>query len=140
MQSEQSQTPYELIGGAETVRNLVNAFYARVALDPDLSPIFPEDFTEIKEKQYKFLTQFLGGPHLYNQAYGHPMMRKRHLPHPVTPKRAKAWLACMSEAMDEIHLEGPVREFIFARLTQVAKHMVNQPDEATEDEVNDSTQ
>lgn len=129
MQTDPDQTPYELIGGAETVRNLVNAFYARVAQDPDLSPIFPDDFTEVKEKQYMFLTQFLGGPHLYSQVHGHPMLRKRHLPFPITPRRAKAWLACMSGAMDDIRLQGPVRDFIFARLSQVARHMVNQPDD-----------
>lgn len=128
MRNESSKTPYEIIGGAETVRNLVTAFYNRVAQDPDLAPIFPDDFTEIREKQYLFLTQFLGGPPLYNQTHGHPMMRKRHLPFPITPHRAKAWLKCMSGAMDEIGMDGPVRDFIFTRLTQVARHMVNQPE------------
>lgn len=132
MNSEKSPTPYELIGGADTLRQLVNAFYDRVAVDPDLSPIFPEDFTEIKEKQYLFLTQFFGGPRLYTNVHGHPMMRARHLPHPITPRRAKAWLACMSGAMDDIHLDGPIRDFMFTRLTQVAKHMVNKPDEKVE--------
>lgn len=132
MGSEKTQTPYELIGGAETVRQLVNSFYDRVARDPDLAPIFPDDLTEIAEKQYMFLTQFLGGPRLYSDVYGSPMMRRRHLPHPITPKRAKAWLSCMSRAMDDVHMEGPVRDFIFARLTQVAKHMVNQEDEIAE--------
>lgn len=132
MNSEETQTPYEQIGGAETLRNLVNCFYDRVAKDPDLAPIFPDDFTEIKEKQYMFLTQFLGGPRLYSEVYGHPRMRARHLPHPVTPKRAEAWLKCMSNAMDDIHLEGPIREFFFTRLTQVANHMINQPDDTAE--------
>ena len=120
-----SQTPYEAIGGAPTVAKLVEAFYARVARHPELKPLFPDDFTEIKKKQYAFLTQFFGGPHLFSEQYGPPMMRARHLPHPITPRRAEAWLACMSEALTEAGIEGPVRDYLFSRLTMTAYHMVN---------------
>lgn len=132
MPQTEQKTPYELMGGAEAVRQLVDHFYDYVAKDPDLAPIFPDDFTEIRKKQYLFLTQFFGGPRLYTEAYGHPMMRKRHLPFPITPKRAEAWLACMSKAMDDVGLSGPLREFIFSRLSQVAYHMVNQPNDNQE--------
>lgn len=122
-------SPYESIGGARTVARLVDAFYTRVQRDPDLAPIFPEDITPVRDKQYSFLTQFLGGPPLYAQEYGHPMLRARHMPHPVTPVRAEAWLRCMRAAMDEIGLAGEVRDYIFERLTLTAHHMVNRPDE-----------
>lgn len=122
---QQSETPYDRIGGADTVRRLVDAFYTRVAVDPDLAPIFPPDLTEVREKQYLFLTQFFGGPPLYTEAHGAPMLRARHLPRPITLRRAEAWLRCMAAAMDEVGLEGPVREFLFARLTGTAHHMVN---------------
>ena len=123
------QTPFELVGGSDTIRRLVDAFYPRVQADPDLAPIFPDDITPVREKQYLFLTQFLGGPPLYSERHGHPMMRARHLPHPVTPRRRDAWLRCMGAAMDEIGLSGDVRQFVFARLAQVADHMVNRPDD-----------
>lgn len=119
---------YEQIGGATTVRAIVEAFYPRVAKDPDLAPIFPKDFSEVKEKQYRFLTQFLGGPPLYNELYGHPRLRARHLPHPVTPTRARAWLRCMAEALEEIGLAPAQRAFLLDRLAAVAQHMINTPD------------
>jgi len=119
-------TPYELIGGATTVARLVDTFYDLVQQHPDLAPIFPEDLTETRKKQYMFLTQFLGGPALYSDAYGHPMLRARHMPFPITPKRAEAWLSCMKEAMDRVGLQGEVRDAIFDRLTLTAHHMVNQ--------------
>lgn len=122
-------TVYEAAGGSETFHALVAAFYRRVAKDPDLSPIFPEDFTEIQEKQYAFLTQFFGGPALYSQTYGAPMLRARHMPFPVTKPRVVAWLRCMSEAMDEIGLGGELRDFMFERLTLTAHHMMNTLDE-----------
>lgn len=123
--SERLESPYEQIGGAKTLARLVDNFYDLVKQNPLLAPLFPEDFTEVKQKQYCFLTQFLGGPALYSQRYGPPMLRARHLRFPITPARAQAWLACMNEAMDQTGLTGPVREAIFQRLTLTAYHMVN---------------
>lgn len=124
----EAETPYEAMGGAETVAKLVDAFYRRVARHPDLAPIFPDDLSEVRQKQYAFLTQFFGGPPLFSQIYGPPMMRRRHLPHPITPTRAQAWLACMNEALDEAGIAGGLKDFLFARLTATAHHMVNTPD------------
>jgi hemoglobin len=130
--SEKFETPYEAIGGEKTISKLVEAFYKRVAQHPDLAPIFPKDLTETIRKQKQFLTQYLGGPNLYTQEHGHPMLRARHLQFEVTPKRAKAWLHCMHEAMDEIGLEGPVRTEFFRRLVLTAQHMINTPDDSVE--------
>lgn len=121
---------YEQIG-AEKLARLVQAFYPRVAQDPELGPLFPKDLTEVAEKQRRFLTQFLGGPPLYSEVHGHPRMRARHLPFPITPARARAWLRCMAAAMDEIGLGGPARDEMYARLTLTAQHMVNSEDEPT---------
>ncbi|GAA0325330.1 group 2 truncated hemoglobin YjbI [Bacillus carboniphilus] len=126
-------TPYEQIG-KEKLSDLIDAFYRRVHNHPDLAPIFPDDLTEVARKQKQFQTQYLGGPPIFTEEHGHPMMRARHLPFPITPTRAKAWLTCMSEAMDEVGLEGPFRDEYFARLVLTAKHMVNTPDPDTEGE------
>ncbi|NSL50906.1 globin domain-containing protein [Calidifontibacillus erzurumensis] len=122
------KTPYELIGGAETIQKLVEAFYPKVFSHPDLKPLFQGDMSEIMRKQKMFLTQFLGGPTLYSDEFGPPAMRARHMPFEITPTRRKAWLACMREAMDEIGLEGPIRNAFYERLEQVATIMVNTPD------------
>lgn len=122
------KTIYDMIGGHDTLRKLVDAFYKRVGDHPDLAPIFPDDLTETADKQLLFLTQFFGGPTLYSDQYGHPMLRARHMPFEITPTRAKAWLACMAEAMDEIGLEGPVRNYMYERFIQTGNHMVNTAD------------
>lgn len=124
---EKSLTPFEAIG-EETLHRLVETFYGLVAQHPDLAPIFPNDFTEIARKQKQFLTQYLGGPPLYTEEHGHPMMRARHLPFPVTPARAKAWLSCMSQAMDLCGLTGNLRDEFYSRLYLTAQHMINTPD------------
>lgn len=122
-------TAYEALGGAPTLRRLVNAFYDRVAAHPNLRPLFPDDFTEIREKQYLFLTQFFGGPPLYAEKHGPPMMRGRHLRFPINEARARDWLSCMHGAMDDIGLSGPVRDYALDRLTRTALHFVNQTPE-----------
>ncbi|MEJ9211452.1 globin [Bacillus smithii] len=128
---ENAVTPYDVIG-EKKLSELVDAFYANVAKDPDLSPIFPDDLTETARKQKQFLTQFLGGPPLYSQEHGHPMLRARHMNFPVTPKRAEAWLNCMKRAMDKVGLAGEFREFLLMRLTLTAHHMINTPEEQGE--------
>lgn len=123
------ETPYETLGGEETIQKLVNAFYPKVYANPILSPLFEGDMEEIKRKQKMFLTQFTGGPTLYSDEFGPPAMRARHMPFEITPTRATAWLACMREAMDEIGLEGSIREQFYDRLQQVAGIMINTPDQ-----------
>ncbi len=117
--------PYEAIGGKEVLDKLVDTFYGNVQKHPLLAPIFPDDLTETARVQKQFLTQFLGGPSIYTEEHGHPMLRARHMPFPITMERAKAWLDCMSQAMDEVGLDGPIRDYFFERLTQTAYHMVN---------------
>ncbi|TFB15046.1 globin [Filobacillus milosensis] len=116
---------YEAIGGAEAVDRLVEAFYSRVGEHPDLIPIFPDDLTETARKQKQFLTQFFGGPPLYIQEHGHPMLRARHMPFPITPTRRDAWLECMAGALDEAEIEEPYKSSIYERLTMTANHMMN---------------
>ncbi|MFB1081360.1 globin [Jeotgalibacillus sp. JSM ZJ347] len=125
--TEQNRTPYEYIGEAK-LTELINAFYTRVGNHPELQSIFPDNLTETARKQKQFLTQYLGGPQLYTEEHGHPMLRARHLPHEITPSRADAWLSCMNEAMNETGVEGEFRDALYYRLTLTAKHMVNTPE------------
>ena len=118
-------TIFEAIGGFDPIDRLVIALYKRVGKHPELIPIFPEDLTETIRKQQLFLTQFFGGPNLYTEDRGHPMLRRRHLPFEITPERKDAWLECMEGALHESNIAEPYRTAIFERLTMTAGHMVN---------------
>ncbi|GIN62981.1 group 2 truncated hemoglobin YjbI [Robertmurraya siralis] len=124
---EHMPTPFEAIG-EEKLAQLIDAFYRRVEQHPELAPIFPADLSETARKQKQFMTQFLGGPPIYTEEHGHPMLRARHMPFQITESRAKAWLACMKEAMDEVGLDGMIREAFFSRLVLTAQHMINSPE------------
>lgn len=121
---------YEQIGGAETIDRLVHAFYPRVYANPELRPLFPDGVDEIRAKQYLFLTQFTGGPALYTDKYGFGNMRAIHEKFEITPARARAWLSCMTEAMDEIGMRGYPRQLMFQFLTNAAHRFVNSSDTA----------
>lgn len=117
---------YEHMGGAPVLRKVVEAFYPKVQAHPLLGPLFPEDILPVMEKQILFLTQFFGGPSLYSDQYGHPMMRARHMPFPITRERADAWLACMKEALEEAGLDEQLRRVLLDRLQGPAYHFINQ--------------
>ncbi len=120
-------TLYDALGGAETLRRLVETFYPKVQADPLLAPLFPADIDPVMEKQYLFLTQFFGGEPLYSEQHGHPMMRARHMHVEVTAERAEAWLDCMRRALEEISVEEPLRLAVLERLRGPAYHFVNTP-------------
>jgi hemoglobin len=125
----QASTIYDGIGGQEKISELVDSFYKRVAKHPELVPIFPSELTETARKQKQFLTQFFGGPPLYIEEHGHPMLRRRHLEFPITPTRKDAWLKCMEDAINEVNIEEPYRTAMLERLTLTAEHMMNTPDD-----------
>ena len=57
--------PYEMIG-EEKLSELIDLFYEKVAVHPDLHSIFPDDLSETARKQKQFQTQYLGEPNLYS--------------------------------------------------------------------------
>jgi hemoglobin len=124
-QKNGSNSLYEAMGGADTVSRLVQAFYPKVQADPSIGPLFPEDIEPVMEKQTLFLTQFFGGPPLYSDRFGHPMMRARHMPFPITPERAEAWLSCMKRALAEVGLDQQLQDGVLERLKGPAHHFVN---------------
>ena len=61
-----------------------------------------------REKLHLFLSGWLGGPPLYTDRYGHPMLRARHLPFAIGNRERDQWMACMTQAMEELELPQDV--------------------------------
>ena len=118
-------TIYEAIGGQENIDKLANNLYKYIAKEPKLVEIFPDDLDESARKQRLFLTQLFGGPKLYLEDRGHPMLKRRHLEFEVTHERKDLWLKCMDKSLEETGIEEPLRSAIFQRLSMTAEHMVN---------------
>ncbi|HHO5438064.1 TPA: truncated hemoglobin YjbI [Staphylococcus aureus] len=117
-------TPYDIIG-KEALYDMIDYFYTLVEKDERLNHLFPGDFAETSRKQKQFLTQFLGGPNIYTEEHGHPMLRKRHMDFTITEFERDAWLENMQTAINRAAFPQGVGDYLFERLRLTANHMVN---------------
>ena len=123
-------TFYELLGGTERVRELVERFYDIMDSDPKAAGVramHPADLTPAREKLFMFLTGWSGGPQLYIERYGHPFLRRRHLPFAIAETERDQWMYCMIRAMHDIGVEEPVLTKLAQALWDVADFMRNRP-------------
>jgi hemoglobin len=122
---ERAKTLYEHLGD-ERLQELINRFYARVFDSPVIGPLFNQTDAEvIKDKQYCFLTQLLGGPQRYAEKYGQPKMRMRHLPHAITQEAKDEWLSLMETSINELDMSDELKKALYLVFPKIAQHMVN---------------
>ncbi len=113
--------------GEEGFTRLVAAFYRQVPQDPILGPMYPpEDLSGAEQRLRDFLIGRFGGPPRYLEQRGHPRLRMRHAPFPITPAARDRWLALMTHAMDEARIPPPAQATLRAFFTSVAAMLVNQ--------------
>jgi hemoglobin len=128
MQSTQA-TPYELLGGESTVRAFVERFYDLMDEMPEyyvIRKLHPAELGGSREKLFMFLSGWLGGPQLYVEKFGHPMLRARHLPFPIGIAERDAWMACMQQALEGCVTNEQLREWLLKSLFGTADWMRNQ--------------
>ncbi len=119
---------YELAGGEETFRLLVQRFYAGVAGDSLLRPLYPEaDLAGATERLTLFLIQYWGGPATYTERRGHPRLRMRHIPFAIGEAERDAWLAHMTAAVESLDLPAAVRTAFLDYFERASFAMINQP-------------
>ncbi len=121
-------THYERIGGAEKVRALVKRFYQLMDELPEshgIPKLHPASLHGSEEKLYEFLSGWMGGPQLYVEKHGHPMLRARHLPFPIADSERDQWMLCMKQALQDVVEDEKLREELTAAFTKVADHMRN---------------
>ncbi|MGB1103820.1 MAG: globin [Crocinitomicaceae bacterium] len=115
---ENVKTLYEHLGDKQ-LQKLINSFYARVFKSPIIGPLFNETNADaIKDKQYRFLTQLLGGPSRYSEKYGHPRMRMRHMPHAITPEAKEEWLKLMKDAIHDLDISDELKNALYLEQSQ----------------------
>ena len=119
-------TFYDAVGGEETFRRLVHRFYAGVATDPVLRPLYPEpDLSGAEERLRMFLVQYWGGPRTYSERRGHPRLRMRHVPFRVGRAERDAWLGHMRDAVDDLGLPPDADTLLWDYLVMAANSLVN---------------
>ena len=125
----ETSTVYDLIGGEQGVRALTRRFYALMDTLPEAKAaraIHPGSLAESEEKLFEFMTGWLGGPPLFVERRGPPMLRARHLHAPIGPDEIEGWLACFRQAWAELAPPDAVTEAVMPKIEALARHMHNQ--------------
>ena len=120
---------YERIGGAGKVRELVHRFYQLMDELPEayqIRKLHPASLQGSEDKLFKFLSGWMGGPQLFVQEHGEPMLRRRHLPFPIGDTERDQWMMCMQQALQEVVADEQLRNELTTSFTKVADHMRNQ--------------
>lgn len=123
---------FEQVGGHETFTRLVDSFYEGVASDAYLIAMYPEghELEGAKRRLQMFLEQYFGGPGTYSQERGHPRLRMRHFPFPVTGKARDHWLAHMRRAVNDVGLPPLHAQLMWDYFERAATAMVNTAEES----------
>ncbi len=121
---------YEAVGGHETFVQIVARFYAGVAGDELLRPMYPEaDLSDAATRLTMFLEQYWGGPTTYSDLRGHPRLGMRHAPFAVTPTARDHWLSHMRVAVKESGMSPEHIETFWEYVVRAAHFLVNTLDE-----------
>jgi hemoglobin len=127
------QSLYDLLGGEphakHQIREIVEAFYDVMDSDEKAKTIrlmHPEDLTSSREKLFMFLTGWTGGPQLYIERYGHPFLRRRHLPFKIGEKERDQWIYCMTKGMLNLKMDEEKIKALLNALYPIADFMRNQ--------------
>ena len=120
---------HEEIGGEAFFADLTAQFYAQVAVDPILRPMYPEsDLKAAATRLQWFLEQYWGGPSTYQENRGHPRLRMRHAQFHINLAAHDAWLKAMRTAVDGVEMKQEHTEQLWGYLEMAAAAMINQPD------------
>jgi hemoglobin len=122
----EQQTLYDRAGGLVFFEALVARFYAGVADDPVLRPLYPEtDFGPATHRLTLFLAQYWGGPRTYDQERGHPRLRMRHAPFAIDPIARDRWLIHMRAAIADLAPPSDVAAELERYIAMAAEAMRN---------------
>ena len=96
--------------------------------DPDyygIRKLHPADLGESRNKLYRYLSGWAGGPPEYTNRFGHPFLRQRHMPFAIGESERDKWMGCMMRAMDDVGVETELMQELQAALYKLADFMRN---------------
>lgn len=119
-------TLFDRAGGTPFFEALVARFYAGVADDPVLRPVYPEpDLASAARRLSLFLIQYWGGPTTYADERGHPRLRMRHAPFAIGPRERDLWLLHMRAAIADLAPPADVADELERYIATAAEAMRN---------------
>jgi hemoglobin len=123
-----AQSPYDMIGGAETLRRIVDRFYDIMDSAPEAAAIramHAADLGPMRERLFEFLSGWLGGPPLYFQRPDHKCIVSAHRPFAIGAAERDQWMMCMRRAMAECGVAEEMQALLDQALLRVAEAFRN---------------
>ena len=114
----------EDLGGEAGIARWVERFYARVAQDPVLAPLF-DDIERAKAKQDAYFVEFFGGPKRYSEQYGRAFLRFKHRNFRIGRPERDAWMRLALESLRDEGTDEAVVAAVERKLAPIAKAMIN---------------
>src|SRR5512135_145655 len=127
--SNDRRSHYERIGGEAKVRELVQRFYHHMDELPEAHEVrkmHAESLKNSEDKLFMFLSGWMGGPQLFVEKFGHPMLRQRHMPFSIGRQERNQWLLCMDQALEDVVADEGLRNELRVAFIKVADFMRNQ--------------
>lgn len=120
-------TPFDLLGGHDTIRAIVDRFYDLMESDPayaELRAMHAPDLSRMRRSLTGFLTGWSGGPRdWFDQNPGKCMM-SAHKPYAISTAAAGQWADAMQRAIaDTAAPDGAVARQLADVLTRMAEGM-----------------
>lgn len=111
------------LGGVPGCRALAEAFYARVARDPLLRPLFPGKSLHCAIEEFSaFLVQYLGGPAEHSQRRWWLSLRESHQRFRIGVRERDAWMGHMTRTVDGF---PAVRSALLGFFEESSTYLVN---------------
>jgi hemoglobin len=106
MHSSNIPSLYQWAGGQAQLEELTTRFYAKVAQDDLLAPIFANMNPEHARHVAHFIGEVFGGPPLYTTGDGgsHASMVGHHVGRHLTETQRRRWINVLLDAADEVGL------------------------------------
>jgi len=130
MTDTEPRTPYEILGD-EGIRDLVDAFYDVMDESPDVARVrtmHAQDLGPMRSLLTAYLTQWMGGPSVYNSVRGSMCLTGSHMPYAIGPAERDMWLACMDRALERVGASEPLKAMLREPFRRVAEAVRNRTD------------
>ena len=84
--------------GEANIFKMLEDFYSELGKS-EIRHLFPSDMVQASKKSGAFFVFLLGGPPLYQERYGSPMMRQRHMAFAIDDNARQIWLDCFRKTL-----------------------------------------
>ncbi len=121
-------TLYDRFGGEDGLRRFTRRFYRLMDTVPEAAAcraIHPSSLAGSEQKLFEYLSGWLGGPPLFVERRGPPMLRWRHMVAEIGPEEAAGWLLCFRRALAEEVPDEGARAAVLPQIEALAAHMRN---------------